>query len=240
MKKIILSVVVCLGLNASYLADKEVEEFNNIPAIKSINPNIIVDSVYDADNLYILTVKLDNYKEQIFLTKDKNTLIFGNALSRDGVKISAPLKNISLAKGKEAFSVGTGKDEYIFFTDPECPYCKEFEKYLPQIQDKVKINLFYYPILQIHPNAKELSIYQLHLKENGTNWEEALSKTTSSPDYSSRNIPMETKIKLTERINEQMKIAEDFGVQGTPTIFNTKGEQINWVLLLESLGVKVR
>ena len=82
----------------------------------------------------------------------------------DGMKITAPA-DVTLLKGKEAFTFGKGTDEYFLFTDPECKYCKMLESHLPKIQDKVKIKVFYYP-LDSHTNARDLSLYILSQKSN--------------------------------------------------------------------------
>lgn len=80
--------------------------------------------------------------DEIYLTKDKKLILSGDLIDvNSGIKISAPA-DLTGVRGKEAFVYGKGTEEYFLFTDPECPYCKKFESYLPQIENKVKIKYF--------------------------------------------------------------------------------------------------
>ena len=124
--------------------------------------------------------------------------------------------------GKEAFTYGTGNDEYILFTDPECPYCKKFESFLPQIKDKVKIRVFYYP-LDSHENAKDLSLYIMNQKTT-TQKIDAMFEVSENIDKAKNAKYTQAELsKLEKQLEEQMQIATNLNVQGTPTIFDKNG-----------------
>lgn len=242
MKKIIvlsltLSSIITMSANANYLKEKELKNFNELPMIKKANAEI--SSVYDNDSLYIANIKVQNNSDTVFITKDKKYLIAGNVIDiNTGKTLAAPITNLDIAKGKESYVFGSGKKEYYIFTDPECPFCKELEKYLPQIEKDVKLNIFYFPLLRLHPNARELAKFQLSLKDKNQNVLENLAKTTSDADYGARSYTPEISKILDEKLDEQQKIGETFGVRGTPMIINAKGEMMNWVEFLNEYNIQ--
>lgn len=225
--------------NATFLDKKEVETFNDLAFIKKINGN--VKSVYDAGGIYIANIYIQSGMDSVYITKDKKYLIAGGrGLSlEDGSPLTMPVENIAITKDKESFTFGKGDSKYILFTDPECIFCKKLESYLPQLEDKISVKIFYYPILQLHPNARELAKFQLSLKGKNKNVLDILSKTTSSPEYINRKISEKEDIALSKKIDEQTNIALELGVQGTPAIFTPDGRQLTWVQLLIENGIEI-
>ncbi|MEZ4694424.1 MAG: thioredoxin fold domain-containing protein, partial [Aliarcobacter sp.] len=164
LKKILISLVLLsFTLNASTkeVSKVEITQMEQLELFKKAQIKII--KAYDIGSLYILTIDVQGNKDEIYLTKDKKLILSGDVIdANNGMKVSAPV-DLTGVRGKEAFVFGNGKDEYFLFTDPECPYCKKFESYLPQIKDKVKIRVFYFP-LESHENAKDLSLYVMSQK----------------------------------------------------------------------------
>lgn len=160
---LISSLLFSSVLNA---ANKEVPK-NEIAQMEQLEllkrAQIKINKAYDIGSLYILNITVQGNADEIYLTKDKKLILSGDVIdATNGMKISAPVDLTGIA-GKEAFVFGKGTEEYILFTDPECPYCKKFESYLPQIESKVKIRVFYFP-LESHENAKDLSLYVMSQK----------------------------------------------------------------------------
>lgn len=240
MKKILLSAfattLLASTLSANFLSKEEVSKFNDLVLLKNVKAEVL--KAYDAGSAYILSVKVQGRTDVISITKDKKYLIAGNLINIDsGEVLTMPIENIAIAKDKESFTFGKGDKEYMVFTDPECPFCKELEKYFPQIEDKVKLKIYQYPVLQLHPNAKELAKFQLSLKDKEKNVLNILSKTTSSPEYAARKYSEKENRELEKKIDEQIKIAETFGVQGTPSVITSDGKIISWVKLLQDNGI---
>lgn len=242
MKKIVLGAIAsACFLSANYLSDTKVKEFNNIEFFKNFDAEVI--NVYDTGSFYITDIvlkKQQGMRDTIFITKDKKVLIKGYAIDlKTGVQIDAPVKNIEIAKNKEAFSIGTGKDEYMLFTDVQCPFCKELEKHLPQLLDKVKINVFYYPLLQLHPEAGELSKYQLSLINKTNDKFKVLEITTDDEGYKNRQYDINLSNELDKKLKEQMKIGEEFGIQGTPVLITKDGKKLNFREFLEKYNINL-
>jgi len=53
---------------------------------------------------------------------------------------------------------GSGRRQIAYFSDPNCPYCKQLEKELMQLSD-VTINVFLYPILTADSQPKARAIW---------------------------------------------------------------------------------
>merc|ERR1711991_696657 len=158
-------------------------------------------------------------------TKDKKYLIAGNVISTtDGKKLDVPV-DLSAIRGKEAFTFGKGKDEYFLFTDPECPYCKKFESYFTQVEDKVKIRIFFFP-LSFHANAKDISLYVMSQKSQDAKVKAFLNTTKDTPAFKNRKISKAELAKLEKKLNTQMDIGAKLGVAGTPSLFDGKGNKV--------------
>ena len=124
-KKVVLSSLL-LGtiLNADYkeVSKNEIAQMEQLELLKKAQIKIV--KAYDAGSVYILNINVQGNPDEIYLTKDKKMVLAGDVIDvSDGMKITAPA-DVSILKGKEAFTFGKGSDEYFLFTDPECKYCK--------------------------------------------------------------------------------------------------------------------
>jgi len=214
---------------------------NELQEIKSLGllqkANIEVKKAFDIGNLFILDASFQGKPQELFLTKDKNIIIAGNVMDANtGEGISLPM-DISITKGKEAFTFGSGKDEYILFTDLECPYCKKFEGYFPQLEKHVKIRVFFYP-LSFHENARDLSLYVMGQKTPQKMIETYLSVSAQSPEFINRKIDKNNEAKLEIKLQDQMQIAQKLNIAGTPTLIDKNGKKIVWVKLLEKYNIQ--
>lgn len=239
-KKVFLVLLFLSLLNAQevkQLTNSEVIELQKIQLLEKAQIKII--KAYDMGSLYILNTKIQEKAQELFLTKDKKILIAGNVMnSKTGEPITAPI-DLSDLKGKEALTFGSGTDEYYLFTDPECPYCKKFEAFFPKIEKKVKINIFFFP-LSFHENAKDLSLYFMSKESNNEKIKAMMSVDANSTEFKNRKIDKKTLAKLEEKLQVQLQIAQKLGIRGTPTLYNTKGEKIVWVNLLNKYGIEVK
>lgn len=72
---------------------------------------------------------------------------------------------------KDAFTIvrGNGKRKLAVFEDPNCPYCKHFERDLQKV-DNVTVYMFLYPILGADSVEKSKAIWCA--KDKGRTWED--------------------------------------------------------------------
>ncbi|AXX89971.1 thiol:disulfide interchange protein [Arcobacter suis] len=239
-KKVIISSLVLAGsLSADYkeVSKVEIAQMEQLELFK--RAQIKINKAYDTGSLYILNISVQGNPDEIYLTKDKKLVLAGDVIdASNGMKITSPA-DVAPIRGKEAFVYGTGTEEYFLFTDPECKYCKMLESYLPKIQDKVKIRVFYYP-LDSHTNAKDLSLYIMSQKTTDKKVTAMFDSTASIEKAKSMKYTQAELEKLEKQLDEQIQIGMKLNVQGTPTLFDKDGKNIIWVNLLEKFGIEVK
>lgn len=239
-KKVIISSLVLAGtLSADYkeVSKVEIAQMEQLELFK--RAQIKINKAYDTGSLYILNISVQGNPDEIYLTKDKKLVLAGDVIdASNGMKITSPA-DVAPIRGKEAFVYGTGTEEYFLFTDPECKYCKMLESYLPKIQDKVKIRVFYYP-LDSHTNAKDLSLYIMSQKTADKKISAMFDSTTIVEKAKSMKYTPAELEKLEKQLDEQIQIGMKLNVQGTPTLFDKDGKNIIWVDLLEKFGIEVK
>lgn len=239
-KKVIISSVIlssCLNAAMKEVSKNEIAQMEQLELFKKAQ--IKITKAFDAGSIYILNINIQGNPDEIYLTKDKKLILSGDVINvNNGMKISAPVDLTGII-GKEAFVYGNGKEEYVLFTDPECPYCKKFESYLPQIKDKVKIRVFYYP-LESHENAKDLSLYVMNKKTTNEKIDAMFDASENLDKVKNTKYTKDELQKLEKHLNEQIEIGMNLGVQGTPTIFDKEGNSVVWVSLLEKFGIQVK
>ncbi len=242
MLKLFKTIFVALALvsfanAATKISDKEIKEMESLKLFQGAQ--VKIKQGYDAGSLYMLNVTVRGKSDQVFLSKDKKYLIAGDVISTEnGRPLEVPV-DLAPTLGKEAFTFGKGKDEYVLFTDPECPYCKQFESYFHQIEDKVKIRVFFYP-LDFHKDAKDISVFIMSQKSYEDKVKAMTTTTASSKEFINRKIDKAELEKLEKHLAEQMVVAGRLGVRGTPSVFDKNGNKVSWAEMLQSYGVVVK
>ena len=116
---------------------------------------------------------------------------------------------------KDAFTIvrGNGKRKVAVFEDPNCGYCKRFERDLQKL-DNVTVYMFLYPILGADSADKSRNIWCA--KDKGKAWQDwmvrdqAASSATCDTAALARNLEFGKKHKIT----------------GTPTLIFTDGSRV--------------
>ncbi|KAB7891590.1 thioredoxin fold domain-containing protein [Poseidonibacter ostreae] len=235
-KKLLLALLIGTSLNAAtQLSQNEIKQIEELELFKRVP--ITVRKAYDLENFYLLKVIIQGNNDEVYLTKDKKNLIAGDVINtQSGAKLEAPA-DVSGLTGKEALTFGSGSDEYFLFTDPECPYCKKFESYFPQIEKNVKIRVFYYP-LDFHKNAKDMSMYVMSKKTNAEKIKAMLTINVNDEGYKNRNYSEKELAQLEASLTAQMAIAQELDVRGTPAVFDKEGNKVSWPNMLTKYNVK--
>jgi len=122
---------------------------------------------------------------------------------------SLPLKNaLEIKKGNGAY-------KFAVFSDPDCPYCKTLEQGMEKfgITDYTAY-VFLFPLKEIHPEATAKAESIWCAKDRNEAWLNWMIKGTSAEKATCDN-PLAA--------NE--KLADELGVNGTPTIYLNDGKQ---------------
>ena len=116
---------------------------------------------------------------------------------------------------KDAFTVvrGNGKRKMAVFEDPNCGYCKRFERDLQKVSD-VTIYMFLFPILSPDSTDKSRNIWCA--KDRGKAWVDLMVRDQPTAKASCDTAVLERNL--------------DFGkkhkITGTPTIFFADGSRV--------------
>jgi thiol:disulfide interchange protein DsbC len=132
------------------------ERMPNLPKIDAIRPTAmpgVVELHVGGDILYADTQGDHLLVGQLYDTKTRTNLTEDRLNTLNAVDFAAlPLKDAMVAKQ------GTGARRLAVFADPNCGYCKGFEKDLAKLQD-VTVYTFLYPVLGPDSDAKSRDIW---------------------------------------------------------------------------------
>ncbi len=116
---------------------------------------------------------------------------------------------------KDAFTIvrGNGKRKMAVFEDPNCGYCKRFERDLQNVTD-VTVHMFLYPVLGADSLEKTKSIWCA--KDRGKAW----------LDVMVRDMPVAKASCDTAAIDRNKAFGARHKITGTPTIFFADGSRV--------------
>lgn len=108
---------------------------------------------------------------------------------------------------------GNGKRVFAVFTDPDCPYCKQFESTMLRMNDYT-MYVFLMPIASLHPGAQEKSKNIWCAKNKAQAWSDWMLDSILAPAASAN---------CKTPIEENIKLGEEMGANGTPTLIRADG-----------------
>jgi thiol:disulfide interchange protein DsbC len=118
---------------------------------------------------------------------------------------------------KDAFTIvrGNGLRKLAVFEDPNCGYCKRFERDLQKV-DNVTIYMFLYPILGADSGEKSKGIWCA--KDRGQTWQDWMVREQPVPPASA--------MCDTSPLSRNVELGKTFKIQGTPTLIFTDGSRV--------------
>ena len=118
---------------------------------------------------------------------------------------------------KDAFTIvrGNGERKLAVFEDPNCGYCKRFERDLQTINN-VTVYMFLYPILGPDSNKKSEAIWCS--KDRGQIWQDWMVREQS--------IPTSVPICDTNALKRNVELGRNFKINGTPTLIFVDGSRV--------------
>ena len=183
----------------------KIEEITRAPMTGLYEVRVEGDEIYytDAEGNYLIQGSLIDTKTRRNLTEervDKLTAVDFQSL---------PFKDaITLVRG-------SGKRQLAIFEDPNCGYCKRFEKDLQKI-DNVTIHLFLYPVLGQDSIAKAKTIWCA--KDRGKSWTDWMQR---------ENLPSASNVNCdTQAIQRIVEFGRKHKINGTPTLITLDGTRV--------------
>jgi thiol:disulfide interchange protein DsbC len=188
-------------------------------AIESRMAGIKVEGVAKTPYLGLYEVRLDG---EILYTDEKMNYIFsGNIIDAKTMQnitekrlldlTGIKWENLPLDAAVKTVR-GNGKRMLAIFSDPNCPYCKRFEKDLAKVDD-VTIYTFLYPILSKDSHEKSKAVWCSADKAKA--WSDLMLNGTM-PATGRCDTPIEANLALGHK----------YRVTGTPTLVFANGERV--------------
>jgi len=156
----------------------------------------------DADGNYLLQGNLIDVKERRNLTEERVEKL--SEVDFDKLPV------------KDAFKIvrGNGKRKLAVFEDPNCGYCKHFERDMKNV-DNVTVYLFLYPVLGPDSTAKSKNIWC------------AKDKTKSWNDWMTSEVKPEAAPAScdTAALDRNLAFGKKHNITGTPTLIFANGSR---------------
>jgi thiol:disulfide interchange protein DsbC len=188
-------------------------------AIESRLSGAKVDAVTKTPYLGLYEVRMEN---EIIYTDEKISYIFtGNIidarnmqnLTEKRLRDLTAIKWESLPLDTAVKTVrGNGKRTLAVFSDPNCPYCKRFEKDLAKIND-ITIYTFLYPILSQDSRDKSKGVWCS--ADRSKAWNDLMLEGTA-PATARCDTPIE----------KTLELGRKYRINGTPTLVFANGERV--------------
>lgn len=180
----------------------KIDEVRPTPMAGLFEVRIGTDLFYtDAKGNYVIQGELIDAKARRNLTEDRIN------------KLTAV--NFSDLPLKDAITIvrGDGKRKVAVFEDPNCGYCKRFERDMQNVNN-VTVYLFLYPILS--PDSAEKSQNIWCSKDKAGAWQ----------DYMVRDKPAAAASCDTSALQRNLAFGKQYKITGTPTLIFSNGARV--------------
>ena len=182
---------------------QKIEEVSKtpIPGLFEVRVNGTDIFYTDAEGNYLIQGSLIDTKQRRNLTEERVDKL--TAISFDALPF------------KDAFTIvrGNGKRKLAVFEDPNCGYCKRFERDLQKV-DNITIYMFLYPILSADSSEKSKHIWCA--KDRAKAWQ----------DWMVRDKPAAVASCDSAAIDRNVEIGHKHKINGTPTLIFSNGIRV--------------
>ena len=181
---------------------EKIDEVRSTPMAGLYEVRVGTDVFYtDAKGNFLIQGELIDTKARRNLTEDRIA------------KLSAV--DFSALPLKDAFVTvrGNGKRQMVVFADPNCGYCKRFERDLQKVNN-VTVHTFLYPILS--PDSAEKSNNIWCAKDRSTSWDDWMLRDKNPTDASCD----------TAALQRNLAFGKKYKITGTPTVFFANGTRV--------------
>jgi len=181
----------------------KIEEITRTPLAGIYELRLSTNEIYysDAEGNFLIQGNLIDTKSKRNLTEEREA------------KLSAIDFNALPLKDAITFVRGNGKRKLAVFEDPNCGYCKRFERDLAKV-DNVTVYLFLMPVLG--PNSIEKSRNVWCAKDPAAAWTQMMSRD-QTPASAQCN---------TAAIDRNLEFGHKYKITGTPTLVAQDGTRV--------------
>ncbi|HSV52140.1 MAG TPA: DsbC family protein [Burkholderiaceae bacterium] len=182
---------------------QKIDEVNKtgMPGLYELRVNG-TDILYtDAEGNFLIQGNLIDTKQKRNLTEERTEKLL--AVAFDTLPV------------KDAFTIvrGNGKRKLAVFEDPNCGYCKRFERDLQKV-DNVTIHMFLYPVLGPDSNEKSRNIWCA--KDKVRAWQDWMVRDVQAAPGSCDAVA----------ITRNLEFGKKHKITGTPTLIFADGSRV--------------
>jgi thiol:disulfide interchange protein DsbC len=217
MKRFLMALglaLLSLGVTAQEATIRKnlAQRLPNLPKIDEVRPTPMPG---------LFEVRI-NHSELFYTDAQGNFLIDGTLIdTRNRTNLTEERQNKLTAINfkdlplKDAFTLvrGNGKRTIAVFEDPNCGYCKRFERDLLKVNN-ITVHVFLYPILSADSTEKSKHIWCA--KDKGDAYLDWMTKDITPTRASCDASAIDRNVELGRRLR----------ISGTPTIFFTDGSRV--------------
>ena len=182
---------------------QKIEEVSKtpIPGLFEVRVNGTDIFYTDAEGNYLIQGSLIDTKQRRNLTEERVEKL--TAVSFDALPF------------KDSFTIvrGNGKRKLAVFEDPNCGYCKRFERDLQKV-DNITISMFLYPILSADSSEKSKNIWCA--KDRAKAWQ----------DWMVRDKPAAVANCDSAALERNLEVGHKHKITGTPTLIFSNGKRV--------------
>ncbi len=243
---LILSSSMLLAENV-YLTQEKLEKLKETSAIFKKQNVTIVEGIDEGKTYFLqLEVKGKRGSKRVngYINKETGFVYTGRRYDKAGNLSTFPMspeRVVELKKVVEAgtsFAYGTGSKHLYLFTDPECPYCKKFEKSAKGLLEDYTVHVVLYP-LKFHKKAPAMTEWIMqgsNDKEKHQRMEDLMANgsTAYTAFLSKDNKPFKYTDTIKATLDKGAKAVKALNVTGTPILFDGDMKKLNWGALLET------
>lgn len=181
----------------------KIEEVTRTPMPGLFEVRLSNNEIYysDAEGNFLISGNLIDTKNRRNLTEEREAKL--NAIDF----ASLPLKDaITVVRGN-------GKRKLAVFEDPNCGFCKRFERDLAKV-DNITVYLFLYPVLGQNSVDKSRAIWCA--KDPAATWHNVMVNDQNPPSASCN----------TAAIDRNLELGRKYKITGTPTLIAQDGSRV--------------
>jgi thiol:disulfide interchange protein DsbC len=210
-KPIFLLLFLCFSVSFASAENKSPDLVESTQTLKSIFPNMRVDSVQNSPVSGVLEVVSGD--RIIYFAPASGHVLVGDLYSKNNQNLTkarmAEIMSARIAKLPldQGIKIGTGPNQVIEVTDPDCSYCRKGSRFFSSRTDVTRY-VFLMP-LDMHPQAKAKAQYILSSANPQAAYEEVFSgkfDETPLPPFKDNGW-----------LQRQEKVLKPLGVNSTPT-----------------------
>lgn len=210
--------------NEAVIRKNLAERLPSLPRIDEVRPTPMpglfevrlgTDLLYtDAQGNYLIQGVLIDTRARVNLTEERLDKL--TAIAFDELPL------------KDAFTVvrGNGQRKLAVFADPNCGFCKRFERDLAKL-DNVTIHTFLYPVLGKDSEAKARAIWCA--RDRSKAWDDWMQRGVTPPEPKA-----EAKCDTTA-LERNLAFGQKYRITGTPTTILANGQRIPGAVGLDRL-----